>query len=256
MPLTSCSSSLSCTPSTCTNSSTCTPSSTCTNSSTCTTSSTCAPSCTSTCTTSSSCTPSCSSTCTKSSTCKPSSCTKSSNCTSSSECSSEESTCETESSCTATCGSDTTTCDTTCESEYSTSGCSYTEEETCLGKKKYVVTYGKKCGHHMEDDIVGKNVIYINDHQTPVLKLTRGYTYYFYVKQKECNGKYDNTFVLTHNPAGKVDGIVPVPLAGSFDPVSHGCVKFHVSQCTPKYFYYQSSTNGFIGGLVVVQDDC
>ena len=207
-------------------SSTCTPSSTCTsNTSICPSTQT---SCSSTQT-------SCSST--------ETSCSSTQTCSTSSDSSSSDCSCSTDSSSTCT------------ESEYSnvssTNGCSYTENCTVLGKKKYIVTFEKKCDHPLEHEIVGKNVIYVNNHQTPVLKMTRGYTYYFYVKQ-HCD---ENTFVLTQNPAGYVNGIAPKPLAGSFDPVSHGCVKYHVNQCTPKYFYYQSSTTGFIGGLIVVQDE-
>lgn len=170
------------------------------------------------------------------------SCESSSSCSSSS-CSSSSSSCSSSVECSSS----------DCSFVSSTSGSIYSEEDIVLGKKKYNVTFGKKCGHVMEDQIKGK-VIYINEHQSPILKLTRGYTYYFNVKQKECDGKYENTFVLTQNPVGKYECVAPIPLCGSFDPVSHGCVKFHVNECTPKYFYYQSSTSALAGGLVLVQD--
>ncbi len=170
---------------------------------------------------------------------------------SSSECSSSSSS-ECSSSSSSECSSSSSS-SSECSFVSSTEGSAYSSEDIVLGKKKYNVTFGKKCGHVMADQIEGK-VIYINEHQAPILKLIRGYTYYFNVKQKECDGKYENTFVLTQNPVGKYGCVAPVPLCGSFDPVSHGCVKFHVSECTPKYFYYQMANASFAGGLVVVSE--
>ena len=187
-------------------------------------------SCTDSCTHTDSCTDTCSHS--QTNTCTDS-CTHSDSCT--------DTYSHSQSTCTDNCS-----CDCSLDSE--TSG-RYEESEIELGKKKYTVTFDKKCGHAMEDDIVDK-VIYINGHQTPILKLTRGYTYYFNVKQKDNK----HTFVLTRNPAGKI-GCDVKPLRGSFDPVARGCVKYHVTACTPKYFYYQSSNDAFMGGLVIVEDN-
>ncbi|HSW76916.1 MAG TPA: hypothetical protein VLG50_07710 [Candidatus Saccharimonadales bacterium] len=87
----------------------------------------------------------------------------------------------------------------------------------------------------------------------PILKLKRGYEYYFNVKQCACDGVYENTFLLTESPIGRYGCLSPCPLKHSFDPITHGCVKFKVTSKTPKYFYYQSSTNSFMGNLVIVE---
>ena len=93
--------------------------------------------------------------------------------------------------------------------------------------------------------------IYVNGKVAPILKLKRGYEYYFQVKQCGC----ENTFLLTNSPIGKYNCLFPTPVCGGFDPVTHGCVKFKVTHKTPKYFYYQSSTNSFMGNLVIVEDE-
>jgi hypothetical protein len=132
------------------------------------------------------------------------------------------------------------------------SSCSSSSEEV-LGKKKFNITFGSKCGHDHEHEIVGNHAIYVNGKLAPILKLRRGYVYYFNIKQKCHDDEY--AFVLTKNPVGKYHGITPEPLCGSFDPVTHGCVKYHVTCKTPKYFYYQSANAAFMGGLVLVEDE-
>jgi hypothetical protein len=124
-----------------------------------------------------------------------------------------------------------------------------------LGKKKFNVTFGKKCGHRHEHEIEGSHAININGSVGPILKLQRGYQYYFNVKQDKCDG-HENLFVLTENPVGKINGHPPKPLKNSFDAVSKGCVSFYVDNCTPKYFYYQNSNAAFQGGLVWITDSC
>jgi hypothetical protein len=100
------------------------------------------------------------------------------------------------------------------------------------------------------DDIIGDKAIWINGKQSPVLKLKRGYVYYFNVQQ-ECYKKcYENLFFLTKNPCG---GPGACKLPGSFDAIGSGCIRFHVTDCTPKYFYYQSTTGRFLGGLIIVE---
>jgi len=103
------------------------------------------------------------------------------------------------------------------------------------------------------DHITGNRAIHVNGKVAPILKLRRGYVYYFNVKQKCHDG--ENSFVLTQNPIGKVGNIEPVPLCNSFDPVTNGCVKYHVTCKTPKYFYYQNANASFMGGLCLVEND-
>ena len=164
--------------------------------------------------------------------------------------------------CTPTCSSSThcsTTCSSTssssssCSSYSSTDGssCSSSSNDVILGKKKFNVEFKSKCGHDHESEIVGDKAIYVNGKLAPILKLRRGYVYYFNVKQKGC----ENSFVLTKNPVGRYHDISPEPLCDSFDPVTHGCVKYHVTCKTPKYFYYQSASAAFMGGLVLVEDN-
>lgn len=145
----------------------------------------------------------------------------------------------------------TSTLSSTCTNTYYTDstnectalGCSYSESsKSCppiLGKKKYIVSF--------------KKTIYIDGKKTPILKVRRGYVYYFNVTQEKCHGYYENLFLLTKNSPCHC-GKAPIPLKNSFDPVGNGCVKYHVTKHTPKYFYYQSATNPFIGGLVLVID--
>ncbi len=191
---------------------------------------------------SSTCTPTCST-----STCSPSTCSTS--------------TCSTSTCSTSTCStSSTSTCSTSsssCSSYSSTDGssCSSSSSEEILGKKKFNVEFKSKCGHEHESEIVGEKAIYVNGKLAPILKLRRGYVYYFNVKQKGCNDNYENSFVLTKNPIGKYHDITPEPLCDSFDPVTHGCVKYHVTCKTPKYFYYQSASAAFMGGLILVEDN-
>jgi hypothetical protein len=91
----------------------------------------------------------------------------------------------------------------------------------------------------------------------PILKLQRGYEYYFNVKQNQCKDDDKNLFVLTENPVGEINGCPPKKLKGSFDATGCGCVKFFVDCCTPKYFYYQNANGSFQGNLVIVSDcDC
>jgi len=88
---------------------------------------------------------------------------------------------------------------------------------------------------------------------SPIIKLQRGYEYFFSVKQDGCHD-HNNFFVLTENPVGKYNGKPPKPLKNSFDPVSKGCVRYYVSCDTPKYFYYQNSSGSFQGGLILISD--
>lgn len=120
-----------------------------------------------------------------------------------------------------------------CSSSYSSSssGCSSSSSTPC---KKYKVTF---CDN-----------IHINGKKQPVLKLRRGYDYYFYVKPDGYN-----MFVLTTSPVGLYDGMTPSPLPNSFYPIADGVVKFKVTENTPKYFYYQSTTEMLAGGLIVVK---
>lgn len=155
---------------------------------------------------------------------------------------SSQSTCPTQTSCTSSSDSITDTEGSVCESSSSS--------EEILGNRKFNITFGSKCGHLYEKDICGDKAIYVNCKQGPILKLKRGFVYYFNVKQK-CD---DYSFVLTKNPVGKIGCVAAEPLCDSFDPITHGCAKYHVTSKTPKYFYYQSSNDAFMGGLILVED--
>jgi hypothetical protein len=120
-----------------------------------------------------------------------------------------------------------------------------------LGKKKFIITFGSKCGHRYEDDISGQTAIYVNGKLAPILKLKRGYDYYFIVKQNKCGDDYQNFFVLTDSPIGKYGCLPPTPLCNSFLPVGNGCVRFRATDKTPKYFFYQNTSTCFSGGLVL-----
>lgn len=219
----------------------------CSSTKTCSSSSTCCPSSTSTCSTTSGCSTSTNTTCCPS-TCETSSCSTTNPCSSSTSCSS----------LTQTCCSSSSSCS---SSESSTEGSEFSEGSCCpqdvevLGKKKFKVTFGKKHGHRHENLNCDDTAIYINGQLAPVLKLQRGYEYYFSVKQNECS-KHKNYFVLTENPVGKIGDKQPIPLKNSFDPISCGCAKIFVDCCTTKYFYYQNANGSFQGNLVLVTDGC
>jgi hypothetical protein len=210
---------------------------------------------------------------TKDSTCYsviPSSCTKDTSCLSSSS-SSSSSSCSADTfttkdskscsynTCTNTCNTCTNTCTNTDKSKCSTVDCETTKghfiecDEKILGKKKFCVTFDHKKGHRFADEIKGDKTIHINGKNAPILKVKRGYVYYFSVEQKPHHGNYDNLFILTKSPVGLYEGQCPKPLPNSFDPVGNGCVKYFVNAKTPKYFYYQSTTHAFLGNLVIVE---
>lgn len=134
-----------------------------------------------------------------------------------------------------------------------TKGHKFTCDEKVLGKKKFCVKFDDKKGHRFEEEITGNCTIHVNGKNAPILKVKRGYIYYFAVEQKKSNGIYENLFVLTKSPVGYYNGQKPIPLTGSFDPVGNGYVKYFVGKNTPKYFYYQSSINAFLGNLVIVE---
>ena len=187
-------------------------------------------------------------------TCTNTTCTDT-KCSNSSTC--PTSTCPTSTCPTSTCSTSTSSSSSSsCDSISSTDGsdCESSSEEEILGKKKFEIKFGSKCGHDHEHEINGNKAIYVNGKLAPILKLTRGYVYYFNIIQKCSNDDYANSFVLTKNPVGKFGCLTPEPLCDSFDPVTHGCVKYHVTNKTPKYFYYQSASNAFMGGLVLVED--
>lgn len=215
---------------------------------------------------------------TKDSTCYsvlPSSCTNNTSCisSSSSSCSSDTfntKECDSYNTCTKTC---TKTCSETSKTNTSMTCTTNTEsncllkskecdiingasmecDEKVLGKKKFCVTFDHKKGHRFADEIEGDKTIHINGKNAPILKVKRGYMYYFVVDQKQHHGQYDNLFVLTKSPVGLYEGHCPKPLNNSFDPVGSGCVKYFVNSKTPKYFYYQSTTHAFLGNLVIVE---
>lgn len=192
----------------------------------------------------------CSSTCSTTDTCTDTTCTttrcsssSSSSCSSSSSISSSSSCSSSSSSSSSDCSStDGSTCE-SCSSESS--------DVSVLGRKKFCITFGKKCGHRLEEDIPGNTAIYVNGKLAPILKLRRGYEYYFSVKQDK-HSDFNDTFLLTESPVGRYMGLSPVPLTGSFDPISRGTGRYLVTSKTPKIFYYQSSTSSFIGGFIKV----
>lgn len=228
---------------------------------------------------------------TKDSTCYsviPSSCTTNTSClsssSSSSSCSSDtftkkDSKSSSYNTCTNTCNTNTytNTCNTDkCNNTYTNESVYHTDISKCsnffksvdcdtakgnsiecdekiLGKKKFCVTFDHKKGHRFADEIKGDKTIHINGKNAPILKVKRGYVYYFSVEQKKHHGNYDNLFVLTKSPVGLYEGQCPKPLTNSFDPVGNGCVKYFVNSKTPKYFYYQSTTHAFLGNLVIVE---
>jgi hypothetical protein len=77
------------------------------------------------------------------------------------------------------------------------------------------------------------------------LNLIRGHTYYFNVKTG------NQPFFFTEDPAG---GPCAKRLCGTPEAVTCGTVCLRVGRELPKTFYYQSSCNEFLGGLVIVHD--
>lgn len=89
----------------------------------------------------------------------------------------------------------------------------------------------------------------------PNLHLKIGDVCYFYVNQKpSANGSFTNNFVLTESPISAAYGNTVKPLDG-FTPVQNGTVKYVITDCTPRNFYYGSSVSGALGGQVFIKYD-
>jgi len=121
------------------------------------------------------------------------------------------------------------------------------KESSSKKGKRFIFTFGKKDGHAWAEYNQGTDSIYVNGKNGPVLHLYRGSTYFFCVDQKDT----ENTLVLTNSPVG---GNGYKLIHGGFDPIAKGCVCVKIDEETPKYFYYQSSSNQFQGGLIIVHD--
>ena len=121
--------------------------------------------------------------------------------------------------------------------------------------KKFNVTWGPKIGSEHADLNPGTRAIHVNGHVSPVLHLVRGSGYYFKVTQApNADGSYADYFLFTTNPVGHMNSKEPTPLPDSFASIANGEVAFRVTDKTPRYFWYQSSTGCFQGGLVIVRD--
>ena len=117
--------------------------------------------------------------------------------------------------------------------------------------KKFVVTFETKSGSHWEDYNTGDHSIWVNGKNTPILHLYRGNTYFFCVEQHTGNTGTDYSLILTDSPVGGTGAnIIP----GGFPPLMNGCATLKVDHHTPRYFFYQTDTQQFMGGLVIVHD--
>jgi hypothetical protein len=122
-------------------------------------------------------------------------------------------------------------------------------------KKKFVFTFGTKNGHVWQQLIKSNAAIYVNGKCGPVLRLYKGYSYFFSVDQdKNEHGKYSHKIVLTEHPMGGIHKKPIQPVPSSFAPMATGTFCFEVTERTPKYFYYQCTEHTHEGGLIVVHD--
>lgn len=115
--------------------------------------------------------------------------------------------------------------------------------------RTFNVTFGDKQGSQAEKYNTIDQSIWINGKNTPILHLYRGTTYYFCVTNNT-NATTQFSFVLTDSPSG---GLGSDLIAGA-RPVSDGCIAFRVTSATPRYFFYQTDTHSYMGGLVIVHD--
>lgn len=132
------------------------------------------------------------------------------------------------------------------DSSSSSSSSSSEDKSKC---RKFVFDFGCKDGHPWAQYNSGSQSIHVNGQNGPVLKLKRGYTYYFCAKSHIDGG---HGLILTNSPAG---GNQAERLPHSFKPCNKGCVVFHVDHKTPKYFFYQDVKNQFAGGIAMVSDE-
>lgn len=117
--------------------------------------------------------------------------------------------------------------------------------------KKFVVTFGPKEGSQWADYNTGNESIYVNSKNGPILHLYRGNTYFFCVEQGNTGGVRQYSLILSDSPAGGPGSHL---IHNSFAPLAHGCGTFKIDAKTPRYFYYQTNTQAFMGGLVIVHD--
>ncbi len=112
--------------------------------------------------------------------------------------------------------------------------------------KKFVITLGDKQNHPLNEYNKGNLAFYVNGKAGPVLKLNKGYKYYFIFKSE--NKNFD--FILTNSPSG---GRNAKPAVKGFNKLNNGVMSIFVDDSTPKYFYYQDANSEFKGGLIIVK---
>ena len=114
--------------------------------------------------------------------------------------------------------------------------------------KKFTVTIGSKVGHQWSRYNPNESSYHINGKNGPVLHLYRGQTYFFDIQQEDS----EHSFVLTNKPDGGEGSLL---IANSFAPTSNGVVSFNVDESTPRFFFYQSINERYMGGLVIVHEE-
>jgi hypothetical protein len=117
--------------------------------------------------------------------------------------------------------------------------------------KKFCVTFGSSTGSTTESYNSGTESIWVNSKNQPILHLYRGNTYFFCVEQGMTGSTRQYSLILTDSPSGGPgSNLIP----GAFAPISSGCASFKVDSKTPRYFYYQTTTQTFMGSLCIVHD--
>ena len=128
----------------------------------------------------------------------------------------------------------------------SSESCDDNKKSKC---RKFIFDFACKDGHPWACYNKGSKSIHVNGHNGPVLKLRKGFTYYFCAKSADHDG---HGLILTDSPAGGCDA---KRLKDSFKPCNKGTVVYKVDDDTPKYFFYQDVKNEFAGGLAMVSDE-
>lgn len=112
-----------------------------------------------------------------------------------------------------------------------------------IKKKKFTIELSKKQGHPFQEYIEGTQALWVNGKPGPILHLYPQIEYYFDIR---C----DETIILTMSPFG---GEKAKTIPGGFES-SKGIVKFEVCKETPRFFFYQSTEEKGIGGLIIVHN--
>jgi hypothetical protein len=125
----------------------------------------------------------------------------------------------------------------------------------------YNVELVPKEGYKLAHRIKGDYVFSVKDRLAPTFHVYIGCTYVFYfTPPDDLELPEPYTFFFTIDPIGGPMGQEPTDdpdysppvLPGTSDPIMTGNITLTITDETPRQFYYQSTTDTCMGGLIVV----